>query len=89
MEPTQSPRSINGEYIMNCSYLSVSGTPFCVQADHRPQAACMNEEEAEQHYKMCAFEDAWREAMTGEVGFQDYWAEEESKYNRRYSVEDH
>ena len=48
MEPTQSPRSINGEYIMNCSYLSVSGNMFCVQAGHTPQAACMNEEQAEQ-----------------------------------------
>ena len=45
MEPTQSPRSINGEYITNCSYLSVSGNPFCVQADHRPQVASTNEEE--------------------------------------------
>ena len=54
MEPTQSPRSINGEYIMNCSYLSVSGNPFCVQADHRPQAACMNEEEAERKSKRTA-----------------------------------
>ena len=48
MEPTQSPRSINGEHIMNFSYLSVSGNPFCVQADRRPQVACVNEEEAEQ-----------------------------------------
>ena len=25
----------------------VGGNPFCVQEDHRPQAACVNEEEAE------------------------------------------
>ena len=36
---------------MNCSYLSVSGNPFCVKADHRPQAACMDEEEAERKSK--------------------------------------
>ena len=58
------------------------------------------EEEERRHYdrqekkewkgqEMSAFEDAWREAMLGEERFQDYWAEEESKYNRRYSVEDH
>ena len=36
----------------------------------------------------CAFEKAWDEAMASEVGFKDY-VKGESKYNQRYTAEQH
>ena len=64
------------------------------------QGSLSFEDEAEQFYRrqeekewkrqeMCAFEKAWDEAMASEVGFKDYAAEEQSKYNQRYTVEQH